>query len=245
MLRVEIAPLNRRSFENAPLASGRWNIVALRTPTSIHGLNHVGDRLAFPAFTMWRHGLTELLRIKRLGFFGGLVAEGAGFVDLGGQFLNPRHHSLLFRQRRQRDFITEHMRRANCCVVRRTLRCDLFAKRGSANEEIEKTAVEFRFINSEQKIVAADDCAVERWRHNPKATDFRVNFCDQEFASATNLLRLRLDQCPWDFVAKHYALNVKLDAWAFVSREVINPDELFPMSQDFPKLHDWPQFCHL
>ena len=34
-------------------------------------------------------------------FFGGLVAEGAGFVDLGGQFLNPRHHPPLLRQRWQ------------------------------------------------------------------------------------------------------------------------------------------------
>ena len=41
---------------------------------------------------------------KRLGFFGGLVAEGAGFVDLGGQFLNPRHHPPLLRQRRQTEF---------------------------------------------------------------------------------------------------------------------------------------------
>jgi len=30
--------------------------------------------------------------------------EGAGFMDLGGQFLNPRYHPPLFRQRRQRDF---------------------------------------------------------------------------------------------------------------------------------------------
>ena len=34
------------------------------------------------------------------GFFGGLAAEGAGFIDLGGQFLNPRHHPPLLHQRR-------------------------------------------------------------------------------------------------------------------------------------------------
>src|SRR5439155_10489672 len=37
----------------------------------------------------------------RLGFFGGLVAERAGLVDLGGQFLNPPHDPALLRQRRQ------------------------------------------------------------------------------------------------------------------------------------------------
>lgn len=47
----------------------------------------------------------ELLNLnERLGFFGGLLAEGAGFVDLGDQFLNPRHHPPLLRRRQQGNF---------------------------------------------------------------------------------------------------------------------------------------------
>src|SRR5436309_12256059 len=86
-------------------------------------------------------------RSQRLGFFGGLVAEGAGLVDLGGQCLNPRHHPPLLRQRRQRDFITENMPRANRGVVRRALRRYLFAKCWRADKEIEKMAVELCLVN--------------------------------------------------------------------------------------------------
>jgi hypothetical protein len=39
-------------------------------------------------------------RENYLGFFGGLLAEGAGFVDLVGEGFDPRHHPLLLRQRR-------------------------------------------------------------------------------------------------------------------------------------------------
>jgi len=41
---------------------------------------------------------------KRLGFFGGLLAEGLGFVDLGGEFFDARHDPPLFRQRGEWDF---------------------------------------------------------------------------------------------------------------------------------------------
>jgi len=41
---------------------------------------------------------------KRLGFFCGLLAEGLGFVDLGGEFFDARHNPLLFGQRGEGDF---------------------------------------------------------------------------------------------------------------------------------------------
>lgn len=56
-----------------------------------------------PCFQSGKHN-PDLVDQKRLCFFSGLVAEGAGLVDLGGQFLNPRHHLPLLRQRRQLDF---------------------------------------------------------------------------------------------------------------------------------------------
>ena len=49
----------------------------------------------------------NLIRDQRLGFFGGVVAECAGFMDLGGELLNPRHHPPLLRQGRQGDFERE------------------------------------------------------------------------------------------------------------------------------------------
>ena len=42
-------------------------------------------------------------RNKRLCFLGGLLAEGAGLVDFGGQFLNPCYHPVLLGQWGQRD----------------------------------------------------------------------------------------------------------------------------------------------
>jgi hypothetical protein len=99
----------------------------------------------------------DLVRNNRLGFFGGLAAEGTSFMDLGGQFLHPRHHPPLLRQRRQRNFITEYMRRSNRGVIRRALRGDLLAKRWRADKKIQKAPVELRLINHEQEIVAAHD----------------------------------------------------------------------------------------
>jgi len=58
------------------------------------------------------------------------------------------NHSPLLGQRRQRNFVAKHMRRANRGVVCRALCRDLLAERWRANEEIKKSQVQLRFINN-------------------------------------------------------------------------------------------------
>src|SRR5437016_1817894 len=101
------------------------------------------------------------------------------------------------------------MHRANRRVVRRTLRRYLFSKRWRTDEVVEETQVQLRLIHNEQKVVAADDRAVQRLRHNAEAADFGVNLCDDEFSRAANLLRLGFDERTWNFITLHDALNMK------------------------------------
>ena len=45
-----------------------------------------------------RKYLSGVIDYERLGFLGGLLTEGAGLVDLGGQFLDSGYYPPLLRQ---------------------------------------------------------------------------------------------------------------------------------------------------
>jgi hypothetical protein len=60
--------------------------------------------------------------------------------------------------------------------------------------------------------VTANDCAGELRGHNPESANLGIDLSDQELVWFTNLLRLRLDGGTEDFVAKHDAACMKLNA---------------------------------
>ena len=85
--------------------------------------------------------------------------------------------------------------------------------------------------------MAANDDAVQLHRNHPEATHLGVDLCNKKLACPANLLLLSLNERPWDFVAEHDPLRVKLDTGPSVSFEIINHDELFPLPQHLPQFH--------
>src|SRR5213593_2305370 len=108
------------------------------------------------ALCKFAEGCSQVRSIERRALFRCFVAEGAGLVDLGGQFLNPRHHPLLLRQRRQRDFASEKVLRPDSRVAGRPfgLRVQLLLKVVRVENASKPTAVEPVLANIEQKEVA-------------------------------------------------------------------------------------------
>src|SRR5947209_2301518 len=100
------------------------------------------------------------------------------------------------------------------------------------NEAVQKSSIELRLIDKEEKIVAANDGAIERSWHDSETPNLCVDFGYKELTCMTDLLFLGLDQSTWNFIAQNNALNVELNSRTLVRRKVVNGDEFLPVFQN-------------
>ena len=98
-------------------------------------------------------------------------------MDLGGQFLNARHHPPLLRQRRQHDFLRKkfvflEVEPIRCAFARSNTELHEHPGLGEIIEELRKHAL---VVSIERPEIAGDDCVVAvRWE-NSKRTVTGVN----------------------------------------------------------------------
>jgi hypothetical protein len=89
--------------------------------------------------------------------------------------LNATDNPLLLGQRWEGNLVAQHMRRANCGVVRRPLRCDLIAKVMCPDVVAKEATIELLLVNLEEEVVAADNSPVEILRDDAEATLLGIN----------------------------------------------------------------------
>jgi hypothetical protein len=114
-----------------------------------------------------------------------------------------------------------------------------------SDEEVEKPSVQLRLIDSEKKVVAADNRALQPLGHDPETAHLGVDLGDQKLSSLTNLLLLGLDFSAGNRIAQNDALCMELHSTSFVCRQVVDLDKFLAMAQHLPQRHQRPRLTHL
>ena len=102
-----------------------------------------------------------------------------------------------------------------------------------ADEEVQKPPIKPLFIEHKQEVVTADNRIGQVFWHDTVTTMLGVDLRNQELTGPALLLRLRLDLCPADNVAENNPVSVQLDSASLVGLQIVNPDKLLPMMEQF------------
>ncbi len=167
---------HRTDFEHSPFVGGCRPSFRCRTLAVHNALDVIAQRNPIGLRILAELSPTKRSE-QRLGLFSGLVAEEAGLVDLGGQFLNPCHHTPLLHQRRQRDFARQKFvflqPHAICRAFARSVA--FFNERRRAAHVTEIIRQQMILDDVEHWEVVRDNSFIEFGGHDAKSTVARIN----------------------------------------------------------------------